>query len=66
MKSIFLVVFFITNTFYSFGQQKEEWFYLVAHSEEFFPVFEKENGALVYKGEDQKLKMALENYYFYF
>lgn len=62
MKSLFISLLFITNTFYSSSQQKEEWFYLVAHSEDFSPVFEKENGMLVYKGEDQQLKKVLENY----
>lgn len=62
MKSLFFLLLFIINTFPSFCQQKEEWFYLVAHNETFSPVFELENGVLKYKGEDQKLKTILGNY----
>ena len=56
---LFFLFFGITSNLIS---QNESWFFIRAKSENFNPVFERENGYLIYKGNDLKLKKVFSDF----
>lgn len=56
---LFFLFFGITSNLIS---QNESWFFIRAKSENFNPNFERENGYLIYKGNDLRLKSIFSKY----